>query len=314
MSYNMKLSIVIPVYNEEDNIPVLYKDLSALSDFVQSYELIFIDDGSRDGSFEKLKELADKDKAVKAIRLKKNYGQTTALSAGFNQAEGEVIITLDADLQNNPKDIPRLLDKMNEGYDVVSGWRKNRKDPLSKTIPSRIANWIISLVIGIDIHDFGCTLKAYRQDIIKNLKLYGEMHRFLPAYAYWTGAKITEVEVNHHPRRFGKSKYGLGRTPSVIVDLITAKFLIAFSTKPGHIFGSLGLFFIILSAILGILISIRKFYFGGEWVSPLIFIITILFITGIQFILMGLLGEISVRTYYESQNKNPYLISQRINC
>ncbi|MCK5305553.1 MAG: glycosyltransferase family 2 protein [Candidatus Omnitrophica bacterium] len=313
MTNKLYLSVVIPVYNEKDSIRLLYEKLkSSLSNF-KDYEIIFIDDGSKDNSFEVIKQIAINDKRVKAIQLKKNFGQTIAISAGFDHAGGKVIVTMDADLQNDPEDIPKLITKLEEGYDVVSGWRKTRKDPLSKRMPSRVANKIISLVTGIKLHDFGCTLKAYRSEIIKNLKLYGEMHRFLPAYAQWAGAKIAEVEVKHHPRSYGQTKYGLARTPSVIIDLITTKFLIAFSTKPSHIFGALGLILILTAMLLSLFITIRKFCFGGEWVSPLIFIITICFITGIQFILMGLLGEISIRTYHESQNKSPYLISQFIN-
>lgn len=310
----MDISIVIPIYNEERNLKLLYEKLSkTLIDLNNDCEIIFVNDGSSDKSWFVINQLAQSDKRVRGIDLKRNFGQTIALAAGFDHAKGEIIITMDADLQNDPQDIPKLINKLNEGHDVVSGWRKNRQDPLIKRVPSKIANKIIPLVTGVKLHDFGCTLKAYRRGIIEGLKLYGEMHRFLPVYAHWAGAKITEVEVKHYPRISGKTKYGLTRTPAVILDLITTKFLVTFSTKPGHIFGSLGLVLILIAFILGIFITLRKLLLGGEWVSPLIFVITICFITGVQFILMGLLGEISIRTYHESQNKPLYLISQKLN-
>ncbi len=310
-----EISIVIPVYNEEGNLKQLYeRTKETFKDLNKEFEIIFVNDGSCDKSWSIITQLTQLDKKIKGIDLKKNYGQTTALSAGFNYSKGEIIITMDADLQNDPKDIPKLLEKIEEGYDVVSGWRRQRKDPLlSRRFPSAIANKIISKVTDTPIHDFGCTLKTYRKDIIKNLKLYGEMHRFLPAYAIWLGAKVTEVEVSHYPRSSGKSKYGLGRTFKVILDLFTTKFLVTFGTKPSYVFGGAGIVLFLIGILIAIFVLIRALCFTGIWVSPLIFVMTICIITGIQFILMGLLGEIAVRTYHESQNKPPYLIAKRLN-
>ncbi|MFN3946741.1 MAG: glycosyltransferase family 2 protein, partial [Aquificaceae bacterium] len=219
MSSEVYLSVVIPAYNEEENVPILYEKLKAvLENLDRHYEIIFVDDGSKDSTWERLKEIAEKDKKVKLIRFRKNYGQTAAMYAGFQHAKGEVIITMDADLQNDPEDIPKLLEKLQEGYDIVSGWRKNRKDPFfSRKLPSMVANWIISKVTGVELHDYGCTLKAYKSDIIKRLELYGDMHRFLPALTKRLGARITEIPVKHHPRIYGKSKYGIGRTVRVIL-------------------------------------------------------------------------------------------------
>ncbi|MEJ7554138.1 MAG: glycosyltransferase family 2 protein, partial [Aquificaceae bacterium] len=237
MKSNTHISIVIPAYNEEDNIPILYEKLKGVLERLgREYEIIFVDDGSVDRTWERLKEIAEKDQRVKLIRFRKNYGQTAAMYAGFQHATGEVIITLDADLQNDPEDIPMLLQKLEEGYDIVSGWRKDRKDPfLSRRLPSMIANWIISKVTGVELHDYGCTLKAYRADIIKRLELYGDMHRFLPALTKRLGAKITEIPVRHHPRLYGKSKYGIGRTVRVILDIFLVKFLNEYINKPMYV-------------------------------------------------------------------------------
>jgi len=310
-----EISIVIPIYNEDGNLKQLYERIKeAFRNLNREFEIIFVNDGSCDKSWSVISQLTQLNKKIKGIDLKKNYGQTTALSAGFSYSKGEIIITMDADLQNDPKDIPKLLEKIEDGYDVVSGWRRQRKDPLLfRRFPSAIANKIISKVTGTPIHDFGCTLKAYKRDIIKNLKLYGEMHRFLPAYAIWLGAKVTEVEVAHYPRSSGKSKYGLGRTFKVILDLITTKFLVTFATKPSYVFGGIGIILFLIGILIGIFVLIRALYFTGIWVSPLIFIMTICIITSIQLILMGLLGEIAVRTYHESQNKSPYLIAKKLN-
>ncbi|RTZ61357.1 MAG: glycosyltransferase, partial [Gammaproteobacteria bacterium] len=237
------ISVVIPVYNEEENLKPLYGELKeVLKSLPYEYEIIFVDDGSTDGSYEILKKLALEDKKVKVIRFRRNYGQTAAMYAGFQYAQGDVIITMDGDLQNDPHDIPKLLEKINEGYDIVSGWRKNRKDPfLTRILPSKIANWIISKVTGVHLHDYGCTLKAYRKEVAKNFRLYGDMHRFLPAVAKSFGAKITEIVVNHRPRIHGRSKYGIGRTVRVILDIFLVKFLNDYLNKPMYVFGSTGL-------------------------------------------------------------------------
>lgn len=310
----MDISVVIPVNDEQDNLrPLCEKLTGILSKLNRKYEIIFVNDGSSDESWSVLARLSCADDRIKAINLKKNYGQTTALSAGFDHATGEIIITMDADLQNDPQDIPKLLEKINQGFDVVSGWRKKRKDPFwSKRLPSIIANKIISKVTGASIHDFGCTLKAYRKDVIKNLKLYGEMHRLLPAYAMWVGAKVAEIEAAHYPRISGRSKYGLGRTFKVILDLITAKFLLTFGTKPSYVFGGIGIILFLIGILTAVFVIIRAVFFTGVWVSPLIFIMTICIISSVQFVLMGLLGEISIRTYHESQDKSTYLIADKL--
>lgn len=310
----MDISVVIPVNDEQDNLkPLCEKLIEALLMVGRKYEIIFVNDGSSDGSWSVISQLTQADNRIKAIDLKKNYGQTTALSAGFDYAKGEIIITMDADLQNDPRDIPKLLEKINQGFDVVSGWRKKRNDPFwSKRLPSIIANKIISKVTAAPIHDFGCTLKAYKRDIIKNLKLYGEMHRFLPAYAMWLGAKVAEIEAAHYVRSSGRSKYGLGRTFKVILDLITTKFLLTFGTKPSYVFGGIGIILFLVGILTALFVTIRALFFTGVWVSPLIFITTICLISSVQFILMGLLGEISIRTYHEAQDKPTYLIANKL--
>ena len=237
-----KVSVIIPLFEEEENINPLYSQLkSTLDDLNKPYEIIFIDDGSKDNSFKVLKVLTQQDKAVKVLKFARNYGQTAALAAGFNHAQGDIFITMDADLQNDPQDIPYLLEKMQQGYDIVSGWRKKREDPLfTKKVPSWIANGLISLITGVHLHDYGCTLKAYKKEAVKNINLYGEMHRFLPALASWNGVSIAEMPVKHQTRRHGKTKYGLSRISEVILDLITVKFLLSFSTKPIQLFGGWG--------------------------------------------------------------------------
>jgi glycosyltransferase involved in cell wall biosynthesis len=242
------LSVVIPAYNEEENVPILYEKLKKVLDSLgEDYEIIFVDDGSTDGTYQRLKQLAEKDSRLKVIRFKRNYGQTAAMSAGFEHAKGDVIITMDADLQNDPEDIPILLEKLKEGYHVVSGWRKDRKDPfLSRKLPSMIANWLISKITGVHLHDYGCTLKAYRAEVVKDLELFGDMHRFLPALTKRGGAKITEVVVRHHPRMFGKSKYGIGRTVRVLLDIMLVKFLNEYINKPLYMFGSVGFLLLVL--------------------------------------------------------------------
>jgi glycosyltransferase involved in cell wall biosynthesis len=308
----MTLSIVIPVYNEEESIRLLYEKLKASLDLLQKeYEILFIDDGSTDRTLSILEEIQAKDKHLTVLSLRRNFGQTAAFAAGFDFARGDIVVTMDGDLQNDPADIPKLLEKIKD-HDLVSGWRKKRKDPFfTRRIPSMAANWLISNVTGVKLHDYGCSLKAYRRDVIKNLKLYGEMHRFIPAVASWYGVRVAEVETIHHPRMHGKSKYGISRTIKVVLDLITVKFLQSFSTKPIQFFGPVG----IASGFLGFLIlfylSIDKLFFGKDiGARPLLLLGALLVIVGIQLIGMGLIGEMLVRVYHESQRKPIYVIKK----
>ncbi|HBO84920.1 MAG: glycosyl transferase [Deltaproteobacteria bacterium GWC2_42_11] len=307
-----KVSIVIPVYNEEESIPVLYKDIKKVMDSIgREYEVIFVDDGSKDRSFSVLNDIHTSDNKVKVISFRRNFGQTAAMAAGFDYAEGDIIITMDADLQNDPEDIPKLLDAIKDA-DIVSGWRKNRKDKfLTRRLPSIFANWLISKVTGVYLHDYGCTLKAYRKEVVKSIKLYGEMHRFIPAVASWIGVSIKEVETKHHPRRFGKSKYGISRTVRVILDLITVKFLQSFSTRPIHAFGTAGLLFGGTGFLISLYLAIEKLIFGHDIGGrPLLLLGVLLIILGVQFIIMGLLGEMLARVYHESQNKPIYTVKK----
>ncbi|MCX7760742.1 MAG: glycosyltransferase family 2 protein [Hydrogenothermaceae bacterium] len=314
------ISVVIPIYNEEENLPILYQKLkSVLEDLREkegkSYEIVFVNDGSKDRSWEIIKELAEKDSAVVGVNFRRNFGQTAAMSAGFEVAKGDVIITMDGDLQNDPEDIPKLLQKIEEGYDIVSGWRKDRKDAfISRTLPSRIANWLISKVTGVYLHDYGCSLKAYRSEIAKNLDFYGEMHRFLPALAKPLGAKVIEIPVKHHPRIYGKSKYGISRTFKVILDLVLVKFLLDYRTKPLRVFGGIGFLLSFLGFLIMLYLSCEKLCFGvsiGD--RPLLTFGMLLFITGIQLISTGIIAELITRTYYESQGKRPYIIKEIVN-
>jgi glycosyltransferase involved in cell wall biosynthesis len=310
-----KISVVIPIFNEVENITSLYQALKAVMEGMKAaYEVIFVDDGSDDGSGDVLQSLAKKDKRTKVIQFRKNFGQTAAIAAGVEYAQGEIIVTMDGDGQNDPRDIPRLLKKLEEGYDVASGWRRNRKDPfLSKKFPSAMANRLISWLTRVKLHDYGCTLKAYRRDILRDVRLYGEMHRFIPAYAFWVGARITELEVSHHPRRHGRSKYGLSRTTSIILDLITILFLQRYSTKPIRLFGGVGMVLLFLGFLTGSFVLFRKLVWGGVWISPMI-LISFLFITmGVMFVLLGLIAEIIIRTYHESQGKPIYAIKSTAN-
>ncbi len=313
----MKLSVVIPVYNEVENIVLLHKAIhQALKPVKYSWEMILVDDGSTDKSPEELEKLAQKDpKYVRVVLLRRNFGQTTAIAAGIDQADGEIIVMMDADLQNDPADIPMMLEKMNQGYDVVSGWRFERKDKfLLRVLPSRIANSLISWVTGVRLHDYGCTLKAYRREVITGFRLYGEMHRFIPAYAGSVGAKIIEIRVNHHPRKYGKAKYGLERTTKVILDLMTVKFLISFASKPNYLFGGIGLILMAISVAIVIFLVINRLVAGEHIVrSPLLQMSVMLFILGSQSILLGLIAELLVRTYHESQKKTTYTIRQMFN-
>ncbi len=316
MKSNTHISIVIPAYNEEDNIPILYEKLKGVLERLgREYEIIFVDDGSVDRTWERLKEIAEKDQRVKLIRFRKNYGQTAAMYAGFQHATGEVIITLDADLQNDPEDIPMLLQKLEEGYDIVSGWRRDRKDPfLSRRLPSMIANWIISKVTGVELHDYGCTLKAYRADIIKRLELYGDMHRFLPALTKRLGAKITEIPVRHHPRLYGKSKYGIGRTIRVILDIFLVKFLNEYINKPMYVFGTFGFILLSLGLLaLFYLVFLKLFLDQDIGRRPLLILSALFILAGIQLISTGVIAELLVRIYYRTKEDKPFVVEEKVN-
>jgi glycosyltransferase involved in cell wall biosynthesis len=310
-----RLSVVIPIFNEEQNITPIYRELkTVLGGMVAEYEVIFVDDGSDDNSNEVLQRLAQDDKGIKVIQFRKNFGQTAAIAAGVEHAQGEIIVTMDGDGQNDPRDIPRLLERLEQGFDVASGWRRSRKDPfLKRRFPSASANKLISWLTGVRLHDYGCTLKAYRRDILKDVRLYGEMHRFIPAYASWVGARVTELEVTHHPRRYGRSKYGLSRTTSIILDLITFLFLQRYSTKPIRLFGGAGMILLGLGVLTGLFVLYRRLLWGGVWISPMI-LISFLFVTmGVMFIMLGLIAEIIIRTYHESQGKPIYIVKTMIN-
>ncbi len=312
----MEVSVVIPVFNEEANVRPLYSQLKQTLDGLgKSYEIVFVDDGSTDGSLEVLRELCAEDGSVKVVRLRRNFGQTAAFSAGFDESSGDVVVTLDADLQNDPADIPLLLAKLEEGYDVVSGWRKNRKDPLlTRRFPSMVANSLISQVTGVKLHDYGCSLKAYRHEVVDNINLYGELHRFIPALASWMGISLAEVPVAHHPRRSGKSKYGLSRTIRVILDLLTVRFLLSYSTRPIHIFGSLGILVAFVGGIIvGYLGYVRLILQRSIAERPLLLLGILLLVVGVQFITMGLLGELVVRTYHETRNRPIYVVREILN-
>lgn len=311
-----KISVVVPAYNEEENIPLLYRSLlQELKLLKLDYEIIFVDDGSTDATFNVLLKIARKDKKLRVIKLRRRFGQTAAMSAGFDYAKGDVVVTLDADLQNDPKDIGALLKKMGEGFDVVSGWRKNRKEPfLTRRLPSMVANWLIALITGVDLHDTGCTLKAYRKEILDETRLYGEMHRFIPAIAHISGANITEIVVHHHPRRFGKAKYGINRTLRVILDALTVKFLLSFQTRPMHFFGKLGVFIGGLGGLLFALLVYQRVVLDYPLSSRPIFLVSIfLMLVGLQLVMTGLLAEMLTRIYYESQNKKIYKVRKILN-
>ena len=307
------LTLVIPVYNEESNLEPLHKEIVAVFSVTSfSYEIIAVDDGSFDGCFQTLIEIQKNDPHLRIIRFRRNFGQTAALAAGFRHARGKVIVPLDADGQNDPADIPRLLKKLDQGYDIVSGWRKDRKDnKVTRTFPSRVANWLIGRITGVRLHDYGCTLKAYRADSIRHIRLYGEMHRFIPALARWGGERVAEEVVNHRPRLRGKTKYGLNRILKVLLDLVTVKFLASYSTKPIYIFGGLGVVCMIGSVLTGATVLIMKYTFHFSMNrNPLLIVSTMLMTTAIQFVLMGLLAEILVRTYHESQDRPTYVIEK----
>jgi dolichol-phosphate mannosyltransferase len=310
------LSIIVPVYNEEANTPILYQRLTdALTGLQRPFEILFVNDGSTDRTARILAGLAARDSRVKVINFRRNFGQTAALMAGIDFATGEFIIPMDGDLQNDPADIPRLLAKLDEGYDVVSGWRKERKDPaLRRKLPSWLANKLISKLTGVRLNDYGCSLKAYRRDVLKGVKLYGEMHRFIPIYAHWQGARVTEVPVNHFARIHGQSKYGLSRVIKVVLDLIVVKFLAKYQTKPIYIFGGFGMVNIAIAFLVGLYCIYLKLFEGTSFIrTPLPLLVVMTFITGILGILMGLLAELITRTYFESQGKPVYLIKDTMN-
>lgn len=310
-----ELSLFLPVLNEEDNLrPMHAKIQEALESLGKPAEVIYVDDGSTDKSLKILREIAAEDSRVRVISLRRNYGQTAAMSAGIDAAHGEILIPMDADLQNDPKDIARLLEKLDEGYDVVSGWRKNRQDKLvSRKLPSWIANSVISYIGGVHLHDYGCSLKAYRRDVLKDVKLYGEMHRFIPIYASWAGARVTEIPVDHHARTMGKSKYGISRTVKVIFDLMTIKFMASYQTKPIYVFGTFGMVAFLFSILAGLWAFYLKFISGVSFIlTPLPVIAIVMLAISMQFFLMGLLAEMMVRTYHESQDKAIYAVREKI--
>ncbi len=310
------LSIVLPVYNEEENIKLQYeKIIKALSFLRKKYEVIFVDDGSTDTSTGLLEEIAKKDKRIKLVIFRRNFGQTAAMSAGIDFSQGEIIVFMDSDLQNDPEDIKRLLEKIDEGYDVVSGWRKKRKDKMiTRRLPSIIANKLISKVTGIRLHDLGCSLKAYRGSVLRQVNLYGEMHRFIPVHASWIGAKITEIPVNHFSRQFGQSKYGIKRTFKVILDLITVKFMGTYSTKPIYIFGGTGFILLALGGLSFAEVVIVKFLYNQDMTgNPFLMLTVMLIILSLIFVQMGILAEILIRIYHEAQDKQPYWVKETVN-
>ena len=309
----MELSIVIPVYNEEENVEPLIEEINvAVRPLGKPYEIVVVDDGSRDATFSVLAGLREREPHLRVVRLKRNFGQTAAIAAGLAYADGDIVVLMDGDAQNDPKDIPALLRELKKGNDLVCGWRSNRQDPFfSRRLPSMIANRLISWTTHGKTHDYGCTLKAMRRDVAKNLKLYGEMHRFIPAIAYERGARVTELKVNHRPRLRGSSKYGIARTLRVILDLLTVKFLISYSTRPSHVFGLLG----ITSGGLGFLIALyltfeKLVYHRAIGGRPLLLLAILLIFIGFQFITMGLLGEMLSRTYHESQDKAIFVVAE----
>ncbi|WP_138499942.1 glycosyltransferase family 2 protein [Nostoc sp. PA-18-2419] len=307
------VSVVVPIHNEVESLPLLIEAIaSTLSSSQISYEIICVDDGSNDGSGEFLRQEAQARSDLKAVILRRNYGQTAAMAAGFHYALGKAIVSLDADLQNDPADIPMLLAKLDEGYDLVSGWRQKRQDgAINRLLPSKIANWLIRRTTGVNIHDYGCSLKAYRAELLADMNLYGELHRFLPTLAYIEGARITEIPVRHHPRRFGRSKYGIWRTFRVLMDLLTILFMKRFLTRPMHVFGLLGLISMVSGTLIGIYLTFIKLAFG-EMIGnrPLLILAVLLLVTGVQLFCFGLLAELLMRTYHESQGRPIYRVRE----
>ncbi|MFV1965007.1 MAG: glycosyltransferase family 2 protein [Pirellulaceae bacterium] len=312
----MSVSVVVPIYNERENILILYRQLhDVLATIEGPCEIIFVDDGSNDGSVEQLRSVAAIDEQVRIVSFRRNYGQTAALQAGLRMAQGDIIITLDGDLQNDPADIPLLIAKIHEGYDLVHGWRKDRKDPwLSRRLPSMIANWLISKTTRFPIHDLGCTLKAIRREIARELELYGEMHRFIPILAHQRGARCVEMVTRHHPRRFGTSKYGISRTLSVILDLITVKYVLDYFSSPMKLFGLLGVFSVALGSVSGVATVAMKVLGGVDMTgNPLLIMTIFLWMAGLQFFSMGLLGEVCARIYYGTQSRQNYAVRELVN-
>ncbi len=306
-----EISIVIPVFNEIESLPHLFDSLDASLSGL-SCEIILVDDGSTDGGSQWLEQRAARDKRLRIVRFTRNFGQTAAMAAGFESAKGEIIVSLDGDGQNDPADIANLLAEIRKGSDVVSGWRADRQDPwLSRRLPSHLANSLISFVTGVPLHDYGCTLKAFRRDAIKDIRLYGEMHRFIPAWCAWHGARVTEIKVRHHPRTRGKSKYGIGRTFKVVLDLITAKFFFSYLNKPSYVLGGLGMSFIFLGFLAGVFPFLDKFVLDqwGNLRIPFIILSVFLGLLGAQFVVLGLLAEVLIRIYYESNDKRPYRVA-----
>jgi glycosyltransferase involved in cell wall biosynthesis len=309
------LSVIIPVYEEEESLEELHRRLTeALDALGKGYELIFVDDGSADGSFDLLRQLQASDPHMRVVRLRRNFGQTAGFSAGFDRVRGEVVVTIDADLQNDPRDIPRLVSELEKGYDVVSGWRKDRQDRfLDRRLPSVLANRLISWATGVYLHDYGCSLKAYRRDVLADVRLYGELHRFLPALAYGQGARVTEIEVSHHPRRFGRSKYGISRTIKVLLDLLAVKFLLSYSTRPIHIFGLAGLISFFIGGVLLAYLGVVRIFLGQDIGNrPLVLLAILLTVLGVQLITIGLLAELVIRIYYEAQDKPIYTVREEL--
>jgi len=313
----MEVSIVVPVFNEALSLPILQEKITeAMEDFGREWEVIYVDDGSSDESFKVLEQLAATDtNHIRVLSFRRNFGQTTAIAAGIDHSIGKVIVMIDADMQNDPGDIPLLLNKLDEGYDLVSGWRKSRRDTfITRTLPSKIANGLISYVTGVKLHDYGCSLKAYRREVLTGFRLYGEMHRFIPAYASSVGAKIIEIPVRHHPRKFGKAKYGLERTLKVTLDLFTVKYLISYSQKPIYIFGSVGVGLIAISVLDVFYLILRRLLVGEHMIrSPLLQMGTMLFVMGFNSILLGLIAEQLTRTYHEAQSKPTYTLLKKLN-
>ncbi|GAC1537461.1 MAG: glycosyltransferase family 2 protein [Herpetosiphon sp.] len=310
------VSVVVPIYNEAESIPTLYSRLTEeLTKLGIAYEILAIDDGSRDSSWNLLKGIALADDRIHIVRLRRNFGQTAAFSAGFERAAGEVVVTIDADLQNDPADIGKLLQKLDEGFDVVSGWRQKRHDPfMSRRLPSIIANHLISRVTGVGLHDYGCSLKAYRTAVLQDVRLYGELHRFIPAIASWQGVAVAEIPVNHEARKYGASKYGIGRTVRVVLDLLTVRFLLSYGTRPMQIFGLFGLVSLLLGMGINAYLVMLKLIQGEALANrPLLLLGVLLIVLGVQFIGIGLIGELIVRTYYESQNKPIYAVREEVN-
>ena len=303
------ISVVVPVYNEAENVAELYSRIAAVVD--RPAEIIFVDDGSRDDTYERLQAIASGDRRVVLIRFRRNFGQTAALSAGIDHARGVIIIPIDGDLQNDPADIPRLLARLDEGFDVVSGWRVDRKDPLHRRLPSVIANRLVSAISGVRLHDYGCSLKAYRRSVLEDVRLYGEMHRFVPIYASWQGARVTEMPVTHHPRTRGKSNYGIERTLKVVLDLLVVKFLSSYLTKPIYVFGGFGVVSLVIATVaFSIMIYLRLAGIADFIQTPLPLVVVMFVLVGCLSILLGLVAELTVRTYYESQGKRTYAIRE----